>query len=264
MKGDRLFARDLMTREVATVPPDMPVASLARLLSDRGISSVPVIDAKGCLLGIVTEADLIRRLAGAEDKPAAWLLCRFRNADRQAERYARTHGREARDVMTADVVTVDEDAMAEHCAHLMEEHGVKRLPVVRDGRLVGVVSRADLLLALMEPPGKISAEARDRDERIREALRKEMRQQPWAESLWSFADVENGVVTLYGFVRSDAMRRGLRVLASRIDGVERVEDRLEDIPMWVGDFFLGPPGTAETRDPVPSSDGARRPTAGPP
>jgi CBS-domain-containing membrane protein len=89
MAADRLFARDLMTKEVATVPPDMPVASLARLLSDRGISSVPVIDVKGCLLGIITEADLIRRLAGAEDKPAGWLLRRFRNADRQAERYAR-------------------------------------------------------------------------------------------------------------------------------------------------------------------------------
>jgi BON domain-containing protein len=101
------------------------------------------------------------------------------------------------------------------------------------------VSRADLLLALMEPPGKIGAEARDRDERIREALRKEVHQQPWAESLWSFADVEDGVITLYGFVRTDAVRRGLRVLASRIDGVERVEDRMEDLPVRMCEVFLG-------------------------
>ena len=265
MEGDRLFVRDLMTREMATVPPDMPVASLARLLSDRGISSVPVIGAKGSLLGIVTEADLIRRLSGTEDKPASWLLRRFRNTDRQAERYARTHGREARDVMTADVVTVDKDATAERCAHLMEEHGVKRLPVVDgDGRLVGIVSRSDLLLALMEPPGRIGAGDRNRDQRIREALRKEMHEQPWAESLWSFADVEDGVVRLYGFVRSDAVRRGLHVLASRIEGVERVADRMEDLPVRMCEVFLGTPGTAEFRDPVPSQDGPRRSTAGPP
>jgi CBS domain-containing protein len=230
MDAKSLLARDLMTREVATVPPNMPVTSLARLLGDRGISSVPVADSQGCLLGIVTEADLIRRLAGAEDKPASWLLRLFRNADRQAERYARTYGKEARDVMTADLVTVDEDATAEHCAHLMEEHGVKRLPVLRDGKLVGVVSRADLLLALMGPPERLGTEAQDRDDRIRAALRAEMREQPWAESLYTFADVDDGVVTLYGFVRSDAVRRGLRVLASRIEGVERVEDRMEDAP----------------------------------
>lgn len=225
-----LLARDLMTEQVATVPPDMPVASLARLLADRGVSSVPVADARGRLLGIVTEADLIRRLAGAEDKPTAWLLRRFRSADRQAERYARTHGRYARDVMTEDLVTVDEDATAEHCAHLMEEHGIKRLPVVRDGHLVGVVSRADLLVALLEPPEGIGAAAQDRDGRIRAALRAEMREQPWADSLYTFADVADGVVTLHGFVRSEAVRRGLRVLAGRIEGVARVDDRMEDAP----------------------------------
>jgi CBS domain-containing protein len=231
MNPDPLRARDLMTREVATVPPRTPATSLARLLADRGISSVPVTDPQGCLLGIVSEADLIRRLAGAEDQPVGWVRSRFRNADLQAERYARTHGKEAQDIMTTDLVTVDDDATAEHCAHLMELHGVKRLPVVRNGRLIGIVSRADLLSALLAPPEPLGAEARDRDARIRAALRAEMRGQPWADSLYTFADVEDGVVRLHGFVRSDAMRRGLRVLASRIGGVERVEDGMEDAPV---------------------------------
>jgi CBS domain-containing protein len=238
MGPDSLRARDLMTTEVVTVPPSTPATSLARLLADRGISAAPVTDAEGRLLGIVTEADLLRRLAGAEDKPAGWLRRLFRDPDRQAEQYARTHGKEARDVMTEDVVTVGPDATAEHCARLMEERRVKRLPVVGDGRLVGVVSRADLLRAVLEPPAKLGAEgAPERDARIRAALRKEMRQQPWAGSLYTFADVEDGVVTLHGFVRSDEVRRGLRVLASRIEGVERVEDRMEHAPLpFPGEF----------------------------
>jgi CBS domain-containing protein len=230
MNPEALLARELMTKEVATVPPNTPVASLARLLADRGISSVPVTDSRGGLLGIVTEADLIRRLAGGEDKPTGWFRKRFGDPDREAERYARTHGQEARDVMATDLVTVGDDATAEHCAHLMEEHRIKRLPVVRDGRLVGIVSRADLLAALVSPPEKLGTGGQSRDARIRAALRTEMREQPWADSLYTFADVNDGVVTLHGFVRSEAMRRGLRVLASRIDGVERVDDRMEDAP----------------------------------
>jgi len=112
MGPDSLRARDLMTTEVVTVPPSTPATSLARLLADRGISAAPVTDVEGRLLGIVTEADLLRRLAGAEDKPAGWLRRLFRDPDRQAEQYARTHGKEAQDVMTEDVVSVDLDATA--------------------------------------------------------------------------------------------------------------------------------------------------------
>jgi CBS domain-containing protein len=198
-----------------------------------------VTDAEGRLLGVVTEADLLRRLAGAEDKPAGWLRRLFCDPDRQAEQYARTHGKEARDVMTEDVVSVDPDATAEHCARLMEERRVKRLPVLDGGRLVGVVSRADLLRAVLEPPAKLGAEgAPERDARIRAALRKEMREQSWAEGLYTFADVEGGVVTLHGFVRSEEVRRGLRVLASRIEGVERVEDRMEHAPLPLPGEFV--------------------------
>ena len=137
---------------------------------------------------------------------------------------------EARDVMTGDVVSVEPDATAEHCAHLMEERRIKRLPVTADGRLLGVVSRADLLRAVLEPPERIGTGTQERDARIRAALRKEMREQPWAGSLYTFADVKDGVVTLHGFVRSDEVRRGMRVIAERIEGVERVEDRMEDAP----------------------------------
>lgn len=227
-----LLARDLMTKEVVTVPPETPVASLARLLGERGISAAPVTDGEGRLLGVVTEADLLRRLAAAEDAPVGWLRRLFSNMDRQAEQYARTHGAQARDVMTPDVVSVPPDAPAERCAHLMEKHGIKRLPVVDgDGRLRGVVSRADLLRAVLEPPARIGTEAEADDRRIFAALRKEMREQPWSGGFYTFADVRDGVVTLHGFVRSEAMRRGLRVMAERVQGVKRVDDRMVDAPV---------------------------------
>jgi putative heme-binding domain-containing protein len=159
---NKLTARDLMTADVVTVPPETPVVAMARLLSERGISAVPVMDREGAVLGIVTEADLIRRLAGEEDKPAGWLSSLFADPGEQAERYARTHGASARDVMTEDVVTVTEDTTAAHIAHLMEARNIRRVLVVTEGRLRGLVSRADLLRAILEPSHDVSDQYRDR------------------------------------------------------------------------------------------------------
>lgn len=231
MFKDTLHAEDLMTPQVVTVRPDLPVITLARLLADRGISSAPVTDAEGRLLGIVTEADLLRRLAGAEDAPVGWLGRLFGDVNRQAENYARTHGLEARDVMTSQLVTVGPEDTAAHCAHLMEEHRIKRLPVVTDGRLVGVISRADLLRAILEPSPKLGADAASGDARIRAILRGELREQPWANSIYIFPEVMDGVVTFHGFVRSDEVRRAMRVMAARIEGVKQVVDKMEEPPM---------------------------------
>ena len=147
-----LTARDLMTTELVTVPPETPVIAMARLLAERGISAVPVLGADGALLGMVTEADLIRRLAGEEDKPASWFSGLFGDPGRGAEHYARTHGAKARDIMTEKLVTVEPDATAAHVAQLMEQHGIRRVLVVSEGRLRGLISRADLLHALLLPP----------------------------------------------------------------------------------------------------------------
>lgn len=221
-----LLARDLMTATVVTVQPDLPVTALARLLASRGISSAPVVDEQGRLLGIVTEADLLRRLAGAEDAPVGWLQGLFQRSDPEAIHYARTHGTTAQDIMTRDPVTVEPDATAAHCARLMEQHRIKRLPVVHEGRLAGIVSRADLLRAVLQAPARIGADAPSRDAHILATLCAEMRSQPWTNDIRTFADVRDGVVTLYGSVRSEAMRHGLHVLATCVDGVVRVEDQL--------------------------------------
>jgi CBS domain-containing protein len=225
-----LRARDLMTPDVVTVPPETPVLSVARLLADRGISAVPVVDAEGKVRGIVTEADLIRRLAGEDDKPTGWFASLFSNQERDAERYARTHGMTAKDLMTATPVTVDPDTLASTVAHLLEEKGIRRVLVTQDGRLKGIVSRADLLRALVAPApveGDLS------DDRIRRAVMAAMKKEPWADTFYTMVDVKDGVVEFHGFSRSAAVQRGLRVLAENVPGVKKVVDNTHPMPAYL-------------------------------
>lgn len=224
-------ARDLMSTNVVVVPPEMPVTAVAELLSARGISAVPVVDAEGKPVGIVTEGDLIRRLADEPAGPLGWFLGQFRDPDRLARRFAKAHGVTARDVMSTDLATVGEDASAEEIARIMEERGIRRVPVVREGRLVGIVSRADLLRAILRrQPAPPPATAAD-DAAIRRAIQEAMREQPWVDTFWSYADVRDGVVTLHGYVRSDAVREGLRLLVQEIPGVKRIEDHMAPMPL---------------------------------
>ncbi len=228
---NNLTARDLMTIDVVTVPPETPVVAMARLLADRGISAVPVLDKDGAVKGIVTEADLIRRLAGEADKPSGWLSNLFADPAEQAKRYARTHGATAADVMTEDLVTVDEDISATRIAALMEERNIRRVLVVREGRLRGLVSRADLLRALVAPPSRSEGELSD--ERIRVAVLAAMRKEPWTDTFYTLLEVKDGVVEFHGFMRSEAVRRGLRVLAETVPGVKGVVDKTEMMPVYL-------------------------------
>ncbi|MBL6458125.1 CBS domain-containing protein [Belnapia sp. T6] len=219
-----------MSVDVVTVPPETPVVAIARLLAERGISAVPVLDHDGRLRGIVTEADLIRRLAGAEDRPAGWLRRLFADAATEAERYARTHGATASDVMTEQLVTVTPGTTATHVAHLLEEMGIRRVLVVEDGKLRGLVSRADLLRALVAPPEPAHGLS---DGRIRAAVLAQMRKQPWADTFSTMVEVQGGTVTFHGFVRSEAARRALRVLAENIPGVTKVVDETQPMPAYL-------------------------------
>lgn len=222
-------ARELMSTNLVVVPPETPVSAVAALLASRGISAVPVVDASGAPVGLVTEGDLIRRLADEKPGPMNWFLSLFRDSGKLADRFSKAHGATARDVMTSQLATVGDDATAEEVAKLMEARGIRRVPVVKDGRLVGIVSRADLLRAVLA--SKAKEEALGDDAAILRAVLSAMRDQPWVDSFWVFPDVREGAVTLYGFYRSDAVRRGLKVLVEEIPGVKRVEDKMEPMPM---------------------------------
>lgn len=223
-------ARDLMTPDVVTVPPETPVMAMARLLSDRGISAVPVVDAAGAVLGIVTEADLVRRLAGEEDKPTSWFGALFADPASQAERFARTHGVTAKDLMTEKVVSVAPDTTAAHIAHMMEEQKIRRVVVLEGDKLKGIVSRADLLRALVTPAHE---EAELSDERVRRAVMAAMKKEPWTDTFYTMVEVKDGVVTFHGFRRSDTVQKALRVLAENVPGVKGVADDTQPMPVFI-------------------------------
>lgn len=225
-----LNARDLMTPDVVTVPPETPVMAMARLLADRGISAVPVVDAAGAVLGIVTEADLIRRLAGEEDKPSSWFGALFADPASQAERFARTHGVTAKDLMTEKVVTVGPDTSAAHIAHMMEEQKIRRVVVLEGDKLKGIVSRADLLRALVAPAHE---DAELSDERVRRAVMAAMKKEAWTDTFYTMVEVHDGVVTFHGFRRSEVVQKALRVLAENVPGVKSVVDDTQPMPVFI-------------------------------
>ncbi|MCO6418175.1 CBS domain-containing protein [Siccirubricoccus sp. KC 17139] len=224
-----MLARDLMTPNPVTVPPEAPVTAVAELLARRGISAVPVVDAAGKPLGIVTEGDLIRRLADAPPGPLTWFLDIFRDPTPLAQRYLKAHGAVAREVMTTPLVTVGQEASAEEISRLMEKHRIRRVLVEREGVLVGLVSRADLLRAVLRAAQPDSARLEDRA--VLHGILAAFREQPWTDTFWVFPDVAGGRVTLYGFARSEVMREGLKRLAAGVAGVRAVEDRMTPMPL---------------------------------
>ncbi len=216
-------AHDLMTPDVVTILPDMPVVAIARLMSERSISAVPVADAQRRVVGLVSEGDLIRHVAGENQKSMGLFSVLFSDPHRLASEYAKTHGQTARDVMTTKLVSVPPTASAEEVARLMAQKNVRRVLVMDGDRLAGVVSRADLLRAILTPPTPQSQS----DDAIRRQILDEMRRLPWVSSHLVTVMVRDGVVTLHGLVGSAEIGRGLETLAANVGGVKKVDNRTE-------------------------------------
>jgi CBS domain-containing protein len=225
-------ASDIMTRGVITVSPDTSVSEVVALLLRHRISAVPVVD-HDALVGIVSEGDLLRRTETAtETRRSRWLEFAI-SVPKLAAEYTKTHGRKASDVMTKDVITVGVSEPIAEIASILESRGIKRVPVVQDGKVVGIVSRANLLQALAS---KVHDEAVDRtdDRKIRDILFAELGRQKWAP-LPSDANilVENGVVHLWGIIQSEEERKAMIVAAEIVPGVKKVEDHMS-YPMYLG------------------------------
>lgn len=218
-----LTAADVMTREVVSVGPDTPVRAIAELLFTRRISGVPVLE-DGRLIGVVSEGDLIGHAAATGEQRRSWWLSALMNDSASARDYAKTHGRTARDVMTSAVITIAETATLAEIAKTLERHRIKRVPVLRAGKLVGIVSRGNLLQALatleVEAAGTVD------DDAIRERLIAELRGQSWAHLPPDAIVVENGIVRLSGIVQTEDERRALRIAAENTPGVKGVDDHL--------------------------------------
>jgi CBS-domain-containing membrane protein len=222
MEEFMLTAANVMTTDVVSIGPDKPVREIAEILFTRRISGVPVVDADARVIGIVSEGDLIGHAAIVGEHHRSWWLSLFTDESVTARDYVKAHGRTARDVMSTDVVTVEETATLAEIVDLLQRHRIKRVPVVQGGRLVGIVTRGNLLQGLaalkVEPPRKVD------DQTIHDQLMRELRSQPWAHVLDVI--VENGVVHLHGTFQTEDERRALLIAAENVPGVKRVEDRL--------------------------------------
>lgn len=221
-------AFDIMTTDVVTISPDTPVGDIADLLLEKRISGLPVVDKAGKLVGVVSEGDLIHRQEIESSQHRSWWLELLSSREERARDYAKFHGRLASDVMTKEVVSVNEDTEISDIAALLESKRIKRVPVCRDGKLVGVISRANLIQALSiawkkSDPKQASAD----DRRIRAALSDELRKAHLTDTRHLNYLVDKGIVHLWGIVGSDDERRALRAAAANIDGVQDVHDDLD-------------------------------------
>lgn len=221
-------AADLMTKDVLAFAPDDSVKEIAARLSARRISGAPVVDEYGAVVGMVSEGDLLRRTELGTDMRRSWWMDLIADNRQRAEEFTRTHGRLAGDVMTREVVTISESTPIAAIANLMERHRIKRLPVVREGRLVGIVSRADVIRCLATGVASSAADICDQhvaNDRLHEKVMHALSKAVWASrpSL-EVTVVDRGVVEVKGIVSSDAEKRGIEVLVEEVPGVTAVRD----------------------------------------
>jgi CBS domain-containing protein len=218
-------AIDVMVRDVVTVSRDTDVAEAINLLAERDVSALPVLDKDGNLVGVLSEADLIHRAEIGTEKHRPWWLEAVTGGSTLAEEFAKSHGKKVGEVMTDAVISVAEETPLSEIAALFERKRIKRVPVVKDGKLVGIVSRSNLIQALASVIGRVD-EHDDTDREIRLELLARLKGQPWT----GFGDrnitVGNRVVHLWGLVGSEAERKALLALAEGVPGVARVSDEM--------------------------------------
>jgi CBS domain-containing protein len=218
--------KDIMTRAVVTVKPTTHLTQAIAKLLGNGISGVPVLDEDRKLVGILTEGDLLRRVETSTEPQTSRFLSFLRSTGSQAEEFVRTHSRRVRDVMTEDVATIEEEASLEDAVNLMEKKDIKRLPVLRNGLLVGILSRSDLVRALGNKLRSMDAQDDLSDGAIEKRLNEMLDGEPWYNSHDVRFKVRDGVVTLDGIVVDQRTRLALWVAAENVAGVKAVNDEL--------------------------------------
>ena len=217
-------ARDVMSRNVISIAPDATVLQAARKMLEHHISGLPVVE-NGKLVGIVSEGDFLRRQETKTHRRRSRWLEFLMGPGRMAEEYTHTHGSRVSEVMTTALQTVTEDTSLEDIVRLMEKHHIKRVPVLRGAKMVGIITRANLMHAMVglargAKPVKAS------DAAIREQLMKIMEEETWAPTAMVNVQVHDGVVELWGTILDERQRDALKVAAENIAGVKAVKDHL--------------------------------------
>ncbi len=232
-------AKDVMTSPVVSVEQDTPVLQAIRIMMQKRISGLPVVDKSSHLIGIVTESDFLRRAeTGTQRRRARWLEFLV-GPGRLADEYTRSHGSKVGEVMTPDPVSVTEDTPLAEIVKLMEKRRIKRVPVVRGVFVVGIISRANLLHALATVSHGLKG-VEQSDEAIRALLLAELQKQPWAPVALINPIVRDGVVDLWGTITDERERKALVVAAENVEGVKAVHDHLALIDTATGMVIFEP------------------------
>lgn len=226
-------ARDIMSTDVVCINAKESVFDAAGLLLGAGVSAVPVVNDKGIVVGVISEADLLRRVEIGTTAKKSWLARLVDSEGAAAHDFVTAHGRRIADVMTREVVTAGEDEPLRGLVDLLERHKIKRIPIVgNDGVLAGVVSRSDLLRAVLsrEPDQPV---LQPTDRALRELVVAALQGHPWTSKWPVNVFANDGVVHLWGFVEGEEVRKAYRVAAENVPGVRRVKNHLRGLPASV-------------------------------
>jgi CBS domain-containing protein len=238
--GTVMNASDIMARSVVSVGPDASIGEAIRLMLDHRISGLPVVDAAGKLAGMLTEGDLMRRTETRTERQRPRWIEFLRGPGRLSLDYVHTHGRKVGDLMTREVFSVRDDASLPEIVGLMERHRVKRLPVLKGGNIVGIVTRADLMRALAALIDETGGAAAVDDEIIRKNVLASLAEAIWSRHLGIKISVAGGIVTLDGAILDENERQGLRIAAENVPGVKGVRDRIVGVEPVSGIIIEAP------------------------
>ena len=231
-------AHQIMTRSVVTVTPDTPVVEAANIMLQRHVSGLPVVDASGKLVGIISEGDFIRRSEiGTQRKRGRWLKL-ILGPGKAAGDFVHEHGRRIAEIMTTEPLTISEDTELEAIVELMEKNNVKRLPVVRGDKVVGIVSRANLLQAVASLAREVPDPTAD-DDHIRKRIIDAMEKYDWCPFGLSVI-VRDGIVHLSGVITEEHSRKAAIVAAENVTGVKKVHDHLCWVDTMSGMYLNSP------------------------
>ena len=231
-------AHQIMTRSVVTVAPDATILEAANTMLQHHVSGLPVVDAAGKLVGIVSEGDFIRRSEiGTQRKRSRWLRFLL-GTGADATDYVREHGRKVSEVMTSEPLTIAEDATLEEIVTSMETNGIKRLPVMRGAKLVGIVSRANLLQAVASLAREIPDPTAD-DDHIRSRIIQALEKHEWSPFGLNVI-VRDGIVHLSGVITDEESRQAAMVATENVAGVRKVHDHLCWVDTMSGMYLESP------------------------
>ena len=232
-------AHQIMTRPVITVTPDTTIVEAANIMLQKHVSGLPVVDASGKLVGMLSEGDFIRRSEIGTQRKRGPFLKFILGPGRAASDFVQEHGRRVSDVMTAEpLVTVSEDTTLEGIVELMETNSIKRLPVIRDDKIVGIVSRSNLLQAVASLAKDIPDPTAD-DDHIRNRVIDTLSKQDWCPFGLSVV-VRDGIVHLSGVITEERARQAVIVAAENITGVKKVHDHLCWVDTMSGMYLNSP------------------------